>query len=386
MVAMRAFFFRFLFSLFCLSCLFRAEAGVEQKPGVAAKSWALVEFASGQFLAGEKIDEKVEPASLTKLMTAYLSFADLRQKTLTREQNVLVSEKAKRAGMNGSSRMFIQSGRKASIDDLLKGMIVQSGNDAAVALAEAIAGSEEAFAARMNREAKRLGMNDTRFRNASGLPDAEHFTTARDLATLAAALIRDFPEEYARYYTLREFTYNNITQKNRNILLGRTDAGVDGMKTGYTEAAGYCLIASAQRGERRLISIVLGAASDAARASESLKILNWGYQSFDAIKLYEAGQPISKFKIWKGAQSEVKAGIQKPFILAIPKGSRGKLAASLLSRQPLLAPIRKGQHIGTLKFSLEGESYGSYPVEALEDVPPGNWFYRLIDTIRLWFA
>ncbi|MDR0737042.1 MAG: D-alanyl-D-alanine carboxypeptidase [Zoogloeaceae bacterium] len=381
---MRVFSFRFSLSLFCLLFMFCAEAKT-QAPGIAAKSWVLVEFVSGQFLAGEKIDEPLEPASLTKLMTAYLSFSALQQKTLTREQSVLVSENAWRTGMGGS-RTFLQAGRKATIDDLLKGMIVQSGNDAAVVLAEAIAGSEEAFAAQMNREAKRLGMNHTRFKNATGLPDAEHFTTARDLATLATALLRDFPEEYARYYAIREFSYNNIRQKNRNILLGQAETGVDGMKTGYTEAAGWCLIASALRGERRLLAIVLGAASDAARASESLKLLNWGYQFFDAVKLYEAGQAISEFKVWKGSRGKVKAGFQSDFILSIPRDARSKLTATLLSRQPLLAPVRKGQIIGILKFSLEGETYGEYPVESLEDVPLGNWFYRFIDTLRLWFA
>ncbi|MDR0673880.1 MAG: D-alanyl-D-alanine carboxypeptidase [Zoogloeaceae bacterium] len=380
---MRAFFFSL--SLFCLSFMFCAEARTQQTPGVAAKSWALVEFASGQFLAGEKIDEPMEPASLTKLMTAYLSFSALKWKTLTRGQNVLISENAWRTGMGGS-RMFLQAGRKVSVDDLLKGMIVQSGNDAAVALAEAIAGSEEAFVAQMNQEAKRLGMDYTRFRNATGLPEAEHFTTARDLVTLSIALLRDFPEEYARYYAIREFRYNNITQKNRNILLGQADTGVDGMKTGYTEAAGWCLIASARRGERRLLSIVLGAANEAARASESLRLLNWGYQFFDAVRLYEAGQSVSEFKVWKGSQGKVNAGFQSAFILSVPKGSRSKLTATLISRQPLLAPVRKGQVIGTLRFSLEGESYGEYPVAALEDVSLGNWFHRFIDTLRLWFA
>jgi D-alanyl-D-alanine carboxypeptidase (penicillin-binding protein 5/6) len=379
-VVMRVFpLFLFVLLFFC------AGAKAQQTPVMAAKSWMLVEFVSGQLLAGEKIDEKLEPASLTKLMTAYLSFSALQQKTLTREQRVLVSEKAWRTGM-GSSRMFLRVGEKASVDDLLKGMITQSGNDAAVVLAEAIAGSEEAFAARMNQEARRLGMQHTQFRNATGLPDAEHFTTARDLSILASALLRDFPEEYARYYALREFRYNDINQKNRNILLGQADTGVDGMKTGYTEAAGWCLIASALRGERRLISILLGAPSEAARASESLKLLNWGYQNFNAVKLYDAGQTISEFKVWKGSESKIKVGFQHPFILSIPQNALNKLTAKLLSRQPLLAPIRKGQIIGTLRFSIDGESYGEYPVEALEDVPLGNWFYRLIDSIRLWFA
>ena len=382
---MNAFWKRLAFSFCALLAVVVVNSANAQQvvaPALAAKSWILLESASGQFLTSEKPDEKLEPASLTKLMTAYLTFTALRQKTLALEQTVPVSEKAWRTG---GSKMFIRVGHLVPVEDLIKGMIVQSGNDACVALAEAIAGSEEAFALQMNREAARLGMKQTRFKNATGLPDAEHLTTARDLATLASALIRDFPEEYARYYSIKEFRYSNITQPNRNRLLW-LDPGVDGMKTGFTEAAGYCLISSAKRGERRLLSTVLGADSDQARASESLKLLNWGFQFFDAVKLYPAEQAASEFKVWKGEQNKVKAGFVRDFVLAVPKASSDKLQAELVSRQPLIAPVQKGQVIGTLRLTLEGKAYGEYPVEALEDVGRGNWFYRLLDTIRLWFA
>lgn len=377
-------FARRLFFLFCflpISLLAQAQQ-LPLAPALAAKSWVLVEFGSNQFLAAERPDERIEPASLTKLMTAYLTFSALRQKTLALDQAVPVSEKAWRTG---GSKMFIKVGDQVPVEELIKGMIVQSGNDACVALAEAIAGSEEAFAQMMNREAARLGMKATHFKNATGLPDPEHVTTARDLATLAAALIRDFPNEYARYYSMKEYRYHNITQPNRNRLLW-LDPTVDGVKTGFTEAAGYCLIASAKRGERRLLSVVLGTESDTARAAESLKLLNWGFQFFDAMKLYAANQVVSEFKVWKGARNQVKAGFPADFVVSVPKGYGDKLQAELVSTQPLMAPVRQGQVIGTLKLSLEGKPYGEYPVQALEDVPLGSWLARLIDTIRLWFA
>ena len=370
-----------LFSFLTLSLAAQAQQ-VPVSPVLAAKSWVLVESGSNQFLSAEKPDERLEPASLTKLMTAYLTFAALRQKTIALDQAVPVSERAWRTG---GSKMFIKVGDQVPVEELIKGMIVQSGNDACVALAEAIAGSEEAFAQMMNREAERLGMKATRFKNATGLPDPEHVTTARDLATLASALIRDFPEEYARYYSMKEYTYNNITQPNRNRLLW-LDPTVDGVKTGFTEAAGYCLISSARRGERRLLSVVLGTDSDAARASESLKLLNWGFQFFDAMRLYAANQSVSEFKVWKGERNQVKAGFPADFVVSVPKGYGDKLQAELVSTQPLVAPVRQGQVIGTLKLTLEGKPYGEYPVQALEDVPLGSWLARLIDTIRLWFA
>ena len=350
-------------------------------PALAAKSWLLIETASGQELASQGTDERLEPASLTKLMTAYLTFAAIRQGTLKPDQTVPVSEKAWRTG---GSKMFIRVGHQVAVEDLIKGMIVQSGNDASIALAEAVSGSEEAFADAMNREAVRLGMKASSFRNATGLPDPAHYTTARDLATLAMALLRDFPEEYARYYSIKEYRYNNITQPNRNRLLW-IDPAVDGFKTGHTEAAGYCLISSAKRGPRRLLAVVLGTASDAVRTQESLKLLNYGFQSYDAVQLYSADQTISSLKVWKGGSATVKAGFTRDFVLAVPKGMAQKVQAELVSRQPLLAPVQAGQEVASMKVSLDGKPLGEYPVVALETVSQAGLIGRAIDSVRLWF-
>ena len=350
-------------------------------PALAAKSWLLIESASGQELAAQAADERLEPASLTKLMTAYLTFAALKQGSIKIDQMVNVSE---RAWKSEGSRMFIQVGTQVKVEDLIKGMIVQSGNDACVALAEAISGNEEVFAEMMNREAQRLGMKSTNFRNSSGMPDPQHYTTARDLATLAGALIRDFPEDYAKYYSIKEFRYNNITQPNRNRLLWM-DPTVDGVKTGRTEAAGYCLISSAKRGPRRLLSVVLGAASNNARAQESLKLLNYGFQFYDAVPLYTKDQPVSNLNVWKGKSSTVKAGFTQDFMISVPKGFAPRLKTELVSKQPLLAPVSAGQVVATLKVSLDGKPYGEYPVVALDAVPTAGILGRAIDTMRLWF-
>jgi len=263
-------------------------------------------------------------------------------------------------------------------------MIVQSGNDACVALAEAIAGSEDNFAQMMNREAQRLGMKSTSFRNAAGLPDPQHYTTASDLGRLTTALIRDFPQEYAKYYSLREFRYNKITQPNRNRLLW-LDPSVDGVKTGHTDAAGYCLISSAKRGPRRLLSVVLGTASDSVRAQESLKLLNYGFQFYDAVRLYAKDQPVSTMKVWKGAQSTLQAGFTNDFQLAVPKGFEQSIKSEFVAQPKLMAPITAGQVVGTLKVSLDGKPFGEYPVNALEAVPAAGAVGRAIDTVRLWF-
>lgn len=368
------------FVFLCLPLLASAQQ-MPTAPALAAKAWLLVEVASGQELAAQAADERIEPASLTKLMTAYLTFAALKQGTIRIDQALPVSEKAWRTQ---GSRMFIQVGTQIKVEDLIKGMIVQSGNDACIALAEGIAGSEENFAQMMNREAQRLGMKATNFRNATGLPDAQHYTTARDLAMLTMALIRDFPEDYAKYYSLKEFRYNNITQPNRNRLLW-LDPSVDGGKTGHTDAAGYCLVASAKRGPRRLLSVVLGTANDGARAQESLKLLNYGFQFYDAERLYAKNQTVSNLKVWKGEERSVKAGFTNDFILAIPKGYGAKLKAELVSQQPLFAPVMPGQRVGTVRVSLDGKPYGEYPVVALEAVPVAGLFGRLLDTVRLWF-
>jgi D-alanyl-D-alanine carboxypeptidase (penicillin-binding protein 5/6) len=372
---------RSLFLVFlCLPLLALAQQ-LPTPPALAAKSWLLLEVASGQQLAAQAPDQRLDPASLTKLMTAYLSFAAIRQGTIKLDQTVPVSQKAWKTG---GSRMFIQVDTQVKVEDLLKGMIVQSGNDACVALAEAIAGDEENFAQMMNREAQRLGMKGSSFRNASGLPDAQHYTTARDLATLASALIRDFPDEYARYYSLKEFRYNNITQPNRNRLL-YIDPTVDGLKTGHTEAAGYCLVSSAKRGPRRLLSVVLGAASDSARAQESLKLLNYGFQFYDAVQLYAKNEAVSSLKVWKGTEATVKLGFANDLVIAVPKGFGARIRSELVSQQPLIAPVVQGQVLATLKVSFDDKPYGDYPVLALEAVPVAGIIGRMIDAIRLWF-
>ncbi len=284
-------------------------------PSVAAQSYFLLDTLSGQALAAGNAAEKRDPASLTKLMTAYLAFDALRSKAIVPSQMVNVSPKAWRAE---GSRMFIEPRKAVSVDELLRGMIVQSGNDASVALAELVSGSEEAFVEKMNREAARLGLAGTHFVNATGISDPQHYSTATDMAQLAAALIRDYPEYYP-IYAQKEFRYNNITQPNRNRLLW-TDPYVDGVKTGHTEAAGWCLIASAKRGDRRLLAVVLGANSDPGRAAEAQKLLNWGFQTFDTVQLYQSGKPVSTLRVWKGAQAEIKAGFLADRYLTLPKG------------------------------------------------------------------
>ena len=349
-------------------------------PAIAAKSWLLHDFESGQTLAASNQQQRVEPASLTKLMTAYLVFSALREKKIQGDQSITVSERAMRAE---GSRMFVEPKKPVTVDELLQGMIVQSGNDACIALAETVSGSEEAFVEAMNREAQRLGMKSTHFANATGLPHPQHYSTAQDLALLAAAVIRDFPEHY-RLYSLRQFRYNNITQTNRNRLLW-SDPTVDGVKTGYTENAGYCLVSSARRGERRLISVVLGAASDSARAAESQKLLNHGFQAYDGVRLYAAREPVTTIRVWKGTANRLNAGFLHDLRLAVPKGGSGGLKARLDSVQPLLAPVRAGQRVGTLKLTLDNRPYGDFPVVALEDVPVAGILGRGWDAIRLFF-
>ena len=357
-----------------------AQAAAPQPPSIIGRSWVIGDLTSGQTLAARQADERVEPASLTKLMTAYVVFQALRDKKLSLDQQVRVSERAWRAP---GSRMFVQLGRPVSIDELIRGMVIHSGNDACIALAEAAAGTEDVFVQLMNREAARLGMKNTNFVNVSGLPDARHYSTARDLYLLGAALIRDFPDFYGEYYAQKEFRYNNITQPNRNRLLW-IDPSVDGMKTGYTEGAGYCLIASSKRGERRLLSVLLGSNSEAARAQESQKLLNWGFQFFDAVKLHSGGMQVKALDVYKGAEGAVKAGFRDDLFVTVPKGEADKLKADLLSEQPLLAPVVQGQRVGTLRVMLDGKPLGEYPVIALETVPVAGLFRRAWDTLRLW--
>ena len=357
-----------------------ALAQAPQPPQVTGRAWLVADVSSDQVLAAEKADERFEPASLTKLMTAYVVFAALKEKKLTLEQQVNVSERAWRAP---GSRMFIEPRKPVNVGELILGMIVQSGNDACIALAEQLAGSEEAFAGMMNREAERLGMKNTRYMNASGLSDPQHYSTARDLYFLAAALIRDFPEQYAQYYSQREYRYNGITQMNRNRLLW-LDNTVDGVKTGFTEAAGYCLVASSKRGPRRLLSVLLGSTSETMRAQESQKLLNWGFQFFDAVRLYAANAPVKEIEVWKGARGTLKAGFRGDLLVTVPKGHGERLKAELLAFSPLVAPVAPGARVGNLRVTLDGKPLGEYPVVALEEVPAAGILVRAWDTLRLW--
>jgi D-alanyl-D-alanine carboxypeptidase (penicillin-binding protein 5/6) len=355
-------------------------ATAQPAPAIAAQSFLLLDMASGQVIAAENADERRDPASLTKLMTAYLTFAALRDKAIAPQQLITVSTAAWRTE---GSRMFIEPRKAVTVDELLRGMIVQSGNDASIALAELVAGSEAAFAERMNGEAARLGLSNTHFTNATGLSQPQHYSTAVDLARLAAALIRDFPDNY-QLYSLREYRYNNITQPNRNRLLW-IDPYVDGVKTGHTDGAGWCLIASAKRAERRLVAVVLGAASDATRTTEAQKLLNYGFQAFDLVQLYPSGKPVSRLRVWKGETNDVAAGFVADKYITLPKGKAEKLALSMTATEPLVAPVAKGQRVGTVKVSLDGTPMAEFPLVALVDVPAANVFGRAWDTVHLWF-
>ncbi|GAA4005219.1 D-alanyl-D-alanine carboxypeptidase family protein [Comamonas faecalis] len=360
---------------------------IPQPPEIAARNYLLMDVSSGQVLATKDIDAPVEQASLTKLMTGYLVFDALRAKKISLEQRLPVSELAWK--MPGS-RMFIDPKMQVPVDDLIKGMIVQSGNDATMALAEGVGGTAENFVRLMNEQAKAFGMTGTHYKNPEGLTEPGHTTTARDLAVLATRLMQDFPE-YMHYYSIKQYRYEGTPKSNsnnRNTLLFR-DPTVDGLKTGHTAAAGYCLVATAQRefpqaGQRRLLSIMLGAASENARANESQKLLNWGYTAFDGVKLFDAGQPAATPEIWKGAKGKLKIGSEKPIVVTIPSGSGGKIATEIVRQDPLIAPFTKGQTVGTLKVTLEGEVLAQVPLQALESVEQAGLLGRAWDGIRLW--
>ncbi|MGE5087505.1 MAG: D-alanyl-D-alanine carboxypeptidase family protein [Candidatus Levyibacteriota bacterium] len=355
--------------------------GAPAAPTVDAAAWMLVDMLSGQILASSNADERREPASLTKLMTTYLVFQALRAKTIDLSQVVPVSENAWRTG---GSRMFIEPRKPVTVDELIHGVIVQSGNDATVALAELIAGSTDAFVERMNREAAKLGLSGTHYADVNGLPSPQHYSTASDIAKLTVALIRDFPEYYP-IFAVKEYRYNNITQSNRNRLLW-ADPTVDGVKTGHTEGAGYCLVASAKRGERRLVAVVMGANTDAGRASESQKLLNWGFQSFDTVALYQSGKPVTSLRVWKGAKKDVNAGFLAARYVTLPKGEAANLSLTMESREPLIAPVLASEPVGVVKVSLKGQPIAQFPLIALEGVPLANLFGRAVDTVRLWFS
>ncbi|MDO8702189.1 MAG: D-alanyl-D-alanine carboxypeptidase family protein [Undibacterium sp.] len=370
-----------------LLSLATATAQTLPAPTIAAKSWLLFDATSNQVIASQDPNLRIEPASLTKIMTAYLVFSALKDKKLDINSKITVSTRAWKVDAS-SSKMFIDPATPVSIGDLLFGLIVQSGNDASVALAEAVAGSEDAFVVQMNREAERMGLKSTRYGNSHGLPSAENYSTAQDLSILAARLIADHPEYYKTYYSTKSFTYNKITQPNRNRLLW-LDPTVDGMKTGHTEAAGYCLISSAIRpngtGQRRLISVVTGTASDQVRAQESLKLLNWGFLNFDTVKLYAKGQALATPEIWKGTQAQIKIGFSNDTYVTLPKGSAAKLKPALERKDPLVAPIAANSKLGTVKMMLDSKVIAEFPVVALETVEQASIFGRAWDSLRLLF-
>ena len=370
--------------LFLLALLLPLQVQAQQftAPVLAAKSYLLYDYTSNQILLEQNSEERVEPASLTKLMTAYLTFNALKLNQLSLTQSTFPTEEALRA-QGQELRMFLDSSKAVTISELLHGLIVQSGNDAARVLAIVIAGNEADFAGMMNKEAQRLNMKNTHFVNATGVPHAQHYSTAYDLALLAAAIVRDFPDHYP-LYSMRSYQYNNVSQANRNRLLWM-DPYADGMGTGYSERTGFSLVAGAKREQRRLISVVLGAPSDNLRATESQKLLNYGFQNFEARRLYQMNQPVASIRLWKGTENKVPVGFRNDLYLAVPKGQMAQLKATMETRQPLFAPISSGQKISVLKLTLNGKPYAEFPLVALETVPLANVFSRGWDSIRLLF-
>ncbi len=360
--------------------LYAAGRPVPAPPALSATAYGLMDYDSGRYLVAKDIDKRIEPASLTKLMTAWVVYRALADGSISLDDQVTVSKKAWKAE---GSRMFIEVGKQVSVRDLLHGMVIQSGNDAAIALAEHVAGSEDSFVSLMNQEAQRLGMKHTHFVNAEGLPHPDHYTTVRDILTLTRALIREFPEHY-RLYREKTFTWNGITQSNRNRLLWQ-DKSVDGVKTGHTSSAGYCLVASAQRNGMRLLSAVIGAASDDARTSQSRALLNYGFRFFETRRLYPAGQELARVTVWKGAADEVPLGVSRDLYLTFPRGRYDDLDATLDRPRYLEAPVDQGRQVGLLTVALDGEVLAQAPLVALREVPEAGLLGRLIDSVRmLW--
>jgi D-alanyl-D-alanine carboxypeptidase (penicillin-binding protein 5/6) len=355
-------------------------APIPEPPPLDAQGWLLVSHDSGMVLAAANAEARLEPASLTKIMTAYVVFLELAAENLALDDQVPISEKAWRTG---GSKMFIEVGKQISLEALLKGMIVQSGNDASVALAETVAGSEAGFAALMNREAERLGMTHSHFVNATGLPDPEHYTTPEDIAKVASAMIRDFPQYYA-WYSEREFTFNGIRQFNRNRLLA-LDPSVDGIKTGHTEAAGYCLVASAERDGERLISVVMGTDSKSARAEASMALLNWGFRFFETHVVYRRGQPVQELRVWSGDKTELAVGPAADLAVTIPRGSYARLSARLEPMEDITAPVAQGQVVGEIFLTLDGREILRRPARALETIDRGGLVRRGIDAVLKLF-
>ncbi|KHL70791.1 MULTISPECIES: D-alanyl-D-alanine carboxypeptidase family protein [Pseudomonas] len=368
------------FLAFGVSVSWAAEPIIPAAPQLAAKSYVLMDAASGQVLVEHNGDERLPPASLTKLMTAYLATLEINRGQIREEDKVHVSEKAWRTG---GSRMFIQVGSQVSVSDLLHGVIIQSGNDASVALAEHIAGSEDAFADLMNQQAQRLGLTNTQFRNATGLPHPEHYSSAHDMAKLARAIIYDDPQHYA-IYKQKEFFWNNIRQPNRNLLLWR-DPTVDGLKTGHTDEAGYCLVASAERDGQRLITAVFGTSGEEARSAETQKLLTYGFRFFETRTFYEKGQALTRARVWKGAENEIEAGLRENLTLTVPRGRSQQLQATLQLDRQLMAPIEQGAVIGKVEVRDGDKVIHTADLIALEGVEQGGFFARLWDSIRLFF-
>ncbi len=360
--------------------LVSAAAMIPSAPKIPAKAYVLMDFKSGTILAKQNDDQRIEPASLTKIMTAYTVFTELKNGSIKLEDKVLISEKAWR--MKGS-RMFIEVNKRVDVKSLILGMIVQSGNDASVALAEHVAGSEETFATLMNKHADTLGMKDTHFVNSTGWPNKDHYTTAADLAKLAQAIIADFPEYY-KWYSIKEYTFNGITQPNRNKLLWIDDR-VDGIKTGHTDSAGYCLITSAENKGMRLISIVAGTKSEKLRVSASRKLLNYGFRFYESHVLYKANEQLTARRIYKGEVDEIQLGLLKPLYVTIPRGQRNKIKASMSIDQNISAPVFKGQQYGTLEISLGKNKLASRKLVAITDIPEGGLWSRLVDGFILLF-
>jgi len=378
---------RTLLAAFLTAFAVTALAQAPQPPEVAARQYILIDLASNQVLAERDADSQADPASLTKLMTAYLVFNAIRDKKLGLEQTLPVSKRAWAERVGGGSLMFIDTTMNPKVSELLRGMIVQSGNDASVALAEGVAGSVEAFVAMMNRQAQAWGLKNTQFKNVAGLSEAGHYSSTRDIASIATRIVIEHPDFYP-LYSIRQYTYNNIKQDNRNMLLGR-DATVDGMKTGYTEAAGYCLVASAVRdmpnGKRRLLSVVLGTTSREARAAESQKLLNWGWQAWDAVRLFEAGKAVATVPVWKGKSPEAKLGAPGALFVSVPKGEGDKVKTSIERTDPLVAPLVAGQRVGSIKITgTGGAALATLPLVVLEPVELAGILGRAWDAIRLW--
>lgn len=357
-----------------------SELSAVPAPAIAARAWITVDVMSGQIVASSNPDIKIEPASLTKIMTAYVAFTAIKEKRLSLEQQANVSQLAWKTR---GSRMFIEPRKPVTVDELLKGVIIQSGNDASVALAEAISGSESAFVSVMNEEARRMGMTNTVFVNTTGLPDPQHLTTVRDLATLARRMINDHPT-YFPYYSMREFTYNKIKQSNRNRLLW-ADPSVDGMKTGHTDAAGYCLVATAKRGDRRVITVLVGSDSMATRAEESLKLLNWTFQNFETVKLFDQTHAAVEAQVWQGKVDSTKLGVSEPLWVTVPRGKAGDVKPIAKRPDPLFAPLAKNERVGTLTLMLDDKMLLTRPLLVLDRVERAGILGRTVDSVRLWF-